>query len=246
MPLFDADSYFANRLNGSTADQKLIDLVVASKQKESDLAARSASLDQQIAQQKAQRDIADAATAKSWVGRLGLDPGSFIANRVNDVASVAAGGSRVVGQLASLPANIASLGIEAQASPADFDAYNRLQTGQALPGDAEQLQRRTGANQPTLLENFQRSAASRATGRAINDTFNLEGIVQQKNRLGLTTDLGTGFQEQWDKVKTGQAGPFLQFNVRGSRGIVPVFHTCSSKKSIGIGRYKNGVVVIVI
>lgn len=206
MPLFDADSYFANRLNGSTADQKLIDLVVASKQKESDLASRSASLDQQIAQQKAQQAIADAATAKSWVGKLGLDPGSFVANRVNDAASMVSGASRVAGQLASLPANLDSLGIETQANQAEFDAYNRVQGNKALPGDVEQLQRQTVGNGPTLMQEFQRSAASRATGRAINDTFNLEGIVQQKNRLSLTTDLGTGFQENWDKVKTGQAG----------------------------------------
>jgi hypothetical protein len=189
---FDFDAYLANRID---ADNKLKQVSEASKEKLAQLQATSDEKKAELAPKTA-----------AWSDQLGLAPGSFEANRVNDAASLVSGASRLAGQVASLPVSIAGAAMSADATPEDYAAYNRVQTGNATAEDWARLNQRTSSSQHTILEGLRADDQARVAARQINDTADLGGIVNQQNRQGLSEDLGKGFDENWAKVQTGEAG----------------------------------------
>lgn len=201
MPTFDTDKYFASKLAASTGNQKLHDLIAASAEKRAEMTARSQALDTQIAQSA----ITQAADS-SWVAKLGLDPGGFVANRVNDAASLVSGASRLIGQTVSLPVSLAGGLASMSATAEDYAAYNQVKLGKATPEDFAQLNQVSSEGGPTILQRLQYDDEQRGTARGVNDFFKLDGIVNQANRQGLSEDLVADFQPNWDKVKSGEIG----------------------------------------
>lgn len=188
---FDFDGYLANK---AAANDKIQAVIDASNAKVSELKAYDAS---------------KAPAPTSWADQLGLTPGGFVANRVNDAASLVSGAARVAGQVASLPVSLLGEDQTHAAQPGDIDAYNRYVTGKATPDDVARLNFQPESGNPTLLQRFQTAEAARGTARAISDAFDLTGIVNQQNRQGLQTDLAKGFQPNWDKVQSGEAGQMI-------------------------------------
>jgi hypothetical protein len=143
MSNFNFDAF--RPVRSADIERKQVELAQASADKKAALAAKQAPQD------------------TSWSGQLGLDGGSFLSNRVNDVASLVSGGSRLAGDILSLPANtFASL--------------------TSNPSDAAYL---------------------RSQAKDVRNTFDLSNIVEQTNRNELNTALGDGFENEWNKVKSG-------------------------------------------
>lgn len=185
MSSFDIDSYLKSRTD---ADNKLAQLEEASANKRAALSAfRSA--------------VEPPATA--WADQLGLDKGGFAANRVNDLASVVSGASRMAGQVAALPTNIAGIVATDAVNAGDIDAYNRAKLGTAQPEDLARLDRLPEPGFPSVLERIEFANKQRVTSQATTKAFNLDGIVEQSNRQALSADLKKGFQPAFDQAKSG-------------------------------------------
>jgi hypothetical protein len=193
MPNFDVNSYLTERLNNATNDKQL-EIARAAQAKTAELSFKRAEFEaQKQAEQKALED--------SWVGQLGLTPGGFVANRVNDAASLVSGASRLVGQTASLPSSLSSIGERTDLNEEDFQAYNRYVSGKPELGDSTKLNRMV--NGQTVFTKFKNSESQRDEARGIATAFDVNGIVEQKNRKALADDLGKNFDAQWGSVKTG-------------------------------------------
>lgn len=216
-PGYDIDAYFARRLGNPGVD-KINSVRAAAASKMDRLQEFRAALSGQGALFQAQQE----ADAKSWVGRLGLDPTGVSAELVNDVAQIASGFSgNVVGKLASLPSSSRAITAEAQSTDADVAAYNRYLTGQATQEDFALLNRKvaqpsavdakTGGygpkpEVPTMLELMDQAQADRKTSRDINKTFDISSIVHMGKRRELDASLQQGFEENWNQIKEGWTG----------------------------------------
>lgn len=189
---FDFDAYLANR---AAADTKLQEVIDASKEKIEALRAYDGA-----------KPVVPATQDNSWLSQLGLTPGSFTSNRVNDAASLVSGASRLVGQVASLPVSADGQSAVEGVLQGDVEAYNRHRQGTATPEDLARLAREPVAGRGTVMDRFGYAEASRNTARGINDAMDLTSIVNQHNREGLNQDLAANFQPNWDNVKSGEAG----------------------------------------
>lgn len=198
MPIFDANAYFAAKAAQGNLTDKFSALEAASAAKTQALEEHRL-VSQQRAQQKA---VEQAAVDASWSGQLGLESGGFLGNRVNEAASLVSGTSRLAGHITSLAPNALSYMDTAPTTAADTEAWNRTKAGKALPEDLALLDRPIGPNS-TVRKSFEDAEAHRATGRKVNDFFNLEKIVDPTHRNALTTDLKKGFEEPWAQLSTG-------------------------------------------
>ena len=158
--------------------------VTDTEQKRESVSAASAAKRALLEAGKAQAD-------ESWSGKLGLESGSFLGNRVNDAASLVSGGSRLVGDLITLPVNAVATAATLNSTRDDYDAYRRVQQGST---DSYDLSR---------AEAFQTAEKARGVAGDIRETFDLSGIVDQTNRNSLTSALGSEFESNWTKVTSG-------------------------------------------
>lgn len=195
---FDPNAYFAAKAAQGSATDKFAALEAASAEKTKALEEHRLLSQQRAAQKATEQGAVDA----SWSGQLGLESGGFLGNRVNEVASLASGTSRLAGQIASLAPNAMSYADTLATTQADTDAWNRLKAGKSLPEDEALLNRPIGPSS-TVLKSFQDAEANRATGRKINEFFDLEKIVDPTNRSALTGDLKKGFDAPWAQLSTG-------------------------------------------
>lgn len=196
MATFDINTYLSNRLSNKLTNDKMQDLNLATSQKQAELAAQKQARDAQIAaEQQAYND--------SWVGKLGLEPQGFVANRVNDVASLVSGASRLVGNTAALPNSIGSAMDTVNLDSGDIDAYNRLQKNELQPGDVARLATPKAPGRLPAFENIQSADRNREAARTINNTFDLKGTVEQSNRKAFTEALGYGFNAPYSQLKEG-------------------------------------------
>lgn len=131
-----------------------------------------------------------AARKESWVDQIGIADG-FLANRVNDVASLASGASRMVGDIATLPLNVGAALKTVGATEDEYAAYNRVQQGSTDPNDLK------------AAKQFQNADQVRGMAKSVRDTFDLSSIVDQSNRESLSADLGDDFEANWGKVTAG-------------------------------------------
>jgi hypothetical protein len=199
----DLNAYFAAKRAAVTPD-KLTALADASESKTADLLRRRLEAEQT----RKQMADAEAAHANSWVGKLGLDNGSFTANRVNDVASLVSGASRLMGQVASLPINLGAMANTSGLTENEYAAYNRSLVNAQVDGDADILGRQT-QNGLTVKEKFDSANSLRKDARGVNDTVDLTKIVEQSNRNSLNKDLGDTFDANWGKVTSGKVADTL-------------------------------------
>ncbi len=196
MATFDINTYLSNRLSNKLTNDKMQDLSLAASQKQAELAAQKEARDAQIAaEQKAYND--------SWVGKLGLEPQGFVANRVNDVASLVSGASRLAGNTTALPNSIGSALDTVNLDSGDVDAYNRLQKNELQPGDVARLASPKVPGRLTAFENIQSADRNREAARTINNAFDLSGTVEQSNRKAFTESLGYGFNAPYNQLKEG-------------------------------------------
>ena len=163
--------------------------------KRSSVSAASAAKQALLASAKAEREAAQAQAdyerSNSWAGKLGLEEGSFLSNRVNDAASLVSGASRVVGDVATLPINAFAALNTLGATSEDYNAVARVKAGSTDSYDLH-------VAQPFMTAEKARNIAS-----DVRDTFDLKGIVDQSNRNALTADLGDEFEANWTKVTAG-------------------------------------------
>jgi hypothetical protein len=127
----------------------------------------------------------------TWVDKTGLEAGSFLGNRVNDVASLVSGASRMVGDITSLPGNIFAALETTGATKADYDAYARVQQGSTKDEDIKRAKQ-------FFTADYLRNQAKDA-----RNTFDISSIVDQSNRNSLSDSLGQDFDANWNKVKSG-------------------------------------------
>jgi hypothetical protein len=200
MSQFDIDNYFALR---ATTNSKLQQVADAAQEKVNGL-------------QKYRDTAGTTPTESSWVGQLGLTPGGFVANRVNDAASIVSGASRLIGQTASLPVSLAGAVSSMSATAEDYAAYNQVKLGKATPEELARLNQVSSDGGPTILQRLQQDDEQRGTARGINDFFKLDGIVDQTNRQGMVSDLATDFQPNLDKLQSGEIGQMAS----GAAGLV--------------------------
>jgi len=224
MPNFEINQYLASRLSDATLQAKLRDIDLAAKEKIVDLGAKNAAFEAQHAAEKAAYD-------NSWVGKIGLESGGFFANRVNDAASLVSGASRLAGQTLSLPVNTASFMETAGNTEQETQAYNRYVSGKPQTGDIAILETPKGADGSTALSNFQNADKLRGAARDVNNTFDLNKIVDPVNRNKLSQDLGNGFDAPWAKLKEG-AEQVSRGNLSGTgdvaKGIAGLLSTAGS------------------
>lgn len=194
MPSFDLDAYLASRTNAS---QKLQDLEQASQEKQTELGAMADVLQRRAAERESYK--------KSWAGKLGLAEGGLASDVTNLGASLVSGGSRLAGQLASLPLSVDGAFDTDPLNEEDYQAYNRVQTNKATPEDLQRLNQ-AYSDGSTVQQRLEHANLRRGQARQVNDLFNLDNIVAQTNRNGLAQDLASDFQPNWDKVKSGDAG----------------------------------------
>jgi hypothetical protein len=196
MPNFDINQYLANRLGSTETNAKLQQIAAASQTKIAELDAKRAAVEaQQAADKKAYEE--------SWVGQLGLNPTGFVANRVNDVASVVSGASRLVGNTAALPTSLMSFNDMSAVNQQELDAYNRVKEGKPLLGDVGLLNTPKDQSGVTPLARIENANKAREASRDINNTFDLSKTVDPTNRRNLEKDLGRDFDRNWDQVKSG-------------------------------------------
>lgn len=188
MPLFDAPDYFAKR---SAATQAKIDAIESAKQE------KLSSLQETTLQVNVQRE----ALNKSWVGQLGLEPGSFTANRVNDAASLVSGAARMAGQVAALPDSIGSVLEREPLANSDIEAYNRYVSGKTVPGDVATVGRMV--NGASVFDRIKASETQRTEARDTAKAFDLTGLVEQSNRKAFADDLGAAYQANSGEISTG-------------------------------------------
>ena len=219
MPEINPDEYFASKLSSVDLTKKLTDLAQASRTKADGLRA----MHSEAAAVQAQKIAAQNASDASLVGKLGLEAGSFIGNRVNDVASVVSGASRLLGQVVSLPVNAAGMAVTVNATKQDYKDYNNRGNAwnPADPAVTERLNEPAFAGSTsTMKDAFDTAGKLRGVSRAVNNFFDLSGIVEQTNRDSLNKDMGEGFQKNWDKVTGGwDAGKHGDFAKAGA-GVV--------------------------
>ena len=164
----------------------------------------------QDAIQNASIEKTQALEESSWAKKLELDPEGVLGSAVNLAASLASGTTRLVGHIGSLPTSIASMQAEWGVPDEAASAYARTQQGIATPEDAALLQQRgyagLGGEGPTLQEQLQQGDKFRGMSRKMVTDLDTSSIVDQTKRQALAADLGDGFDESWNQVKTGYQG----------------------------------------
>jgi hypothetical protein len=161
------------------------------------------------------------------LSKTGVDPRSVMGGILNTGASIVSGASRLAGNLATLPIDMASTMGQAGVPDAAINAYSRLQTGNSQPGD-DLLLAQTAAGDDgipqTNLQRMQGVDGLRQAGSAVDKFFDVSGIVDTTKRDELSDALKNntaggvaklrqaadlyGADRTIDAIKTGGAGLF--------------------------------------
>lgn len=196
MASFDINTYLNNRLSNRLSNEKMQGLGLATSQKQAELAAQKQEREARLAaEQKAYED--------SWVGRLGLEPQGFVANRVNDAASLVSGASRLIGNVVALPNSVSSLVDNTKLDQGDIEAFNRYQTNALQAGDMARLALPKEAGAPAVFDTIKSSEKNRQAARSINNTFDLTRTVEQTNRNQFIGSLKEGFDQPYSQLTDG-------------------------------------------
>lgn len=196
MPSFDINTYLNNRLSNRLTNEKMQGLDLATSKKQAELAAQKQEREARLAaEQKAYED--------SWVGKLGLEPQGFVANRVNDVASLVSGASRLIGNTVALPNSISSLVDNTKLDEGDIEAFNRYQTNALQAGDMARLALPKEAGASAVFDTIKSSQKNREAARSINNTFDLTRTVEQTNRNQFIGSLKEGFDQPYSQLTDG-------------------------------------------
>lgn len=196
MPAFDINTYLNNRLSSKLTNEKMQGLDLATSQKQAELAAQKQEREARLAaEQKAYED--------SWVGKLGLEPQGFVANRVNDAASLVSGASRLIGNVVALPNSVSSFVDNTKLDEGDIEAFNRYQTKALQPGDMARLALPKDAGASAVFDTINSSEKNRQVARSINNTFDLTRTVEQTNRNQFINSLKEGFDQPYSQLTDG-------------------------------------------
>ena len=200
---FDANSYFANKLQERNAfiknkAQEVSDASAIKLQELGEIAAGNAEYKKRF----------DEANKDSWVNKLGLESDSGLGEIVNLGAATVSGGSRLVGHLMQLPDGMSLIGQGIAVSQEDLDAYTRHKQGMATEADKVLLAVKKSANPrmemgrpdlqqalPTTMERIEKALANLQSMGETKDTFDLTGIQHKGNSWKLHNALGKAFDE---------------------------------------------------
>lgn len=157
----------------------------------------------------------------SWVGQLGLTPGSTEANALNLGANFIAGTSRMIGNVASLPHSAVAGLTDSSMDQASTDAYNRYKAGTASTADMTLLNTKqvaapgggyigakasmsaTPSNALTPLEAAQKADAAREVARKVQSFFDITGIEHGGAKQELDASLGDQFRSGAEQIGKG-------------------------------------------
>lgn len=192
---FDIDSYLSDRAASEAGVEPAFDLTQFDSRRGLDLAGSEKRLDLDLANQRKQSNVENA-----WVDKLGLEPEGFTSQGVNAAASLLSGGSRVVGNVATLPIDFISTLAQASVPNEAIDAYSRFTAGEeAQPGDQELLNTVAPDNgegiPQTYLERMQGVAGLRDVSKNIAETMDISKIVNTDRRDRLSDDLKESTKE---------------------------------------------------
>jgi hypothetical protein len=142
----------------------------------------------------------------SWSGRLGLDRDGIAGQAVNLGANIVSGGSRLIGDLASLPSDAIASAAETALDENHYNAYNRMVRGEATPRDIDLLNAPVNPNDPrgrTAMSYFDQSKQLRGISSKVDSFFNIGSIVDETKKQALQEDLREGFASPWAQVTQG-------------------------------------------
>ena len=157
-------------------------------------------------------DLAMSRKAKNLDGtvlsKTGVDPRSNLGTVLNSGASFVSGASRVLGNLATLPIDMASTMGQAGVPDAAINAYSRLQAGEPLPGD-DLLLAQTAAGEDgipqTNLERMQGVDGLRQAATSVDKFFDISGIVDTTERDQFSDDIKDNTAEGVAKLRKASA-----------------------------------------
>ena len=200
---FDIDAYLSGRAASEAGTAPAFDITQFDTRTGLDLAGSEKRLDLDLANQRKQSNVENA-----WVDKLGLEPEGFTSQAVNAGASLLSGGSRVIGNVATLPIDLVSTLAQASVPNEAIDAYSRLTAGeQAEPGDMDLLNSvapDNGEGVPqTYLERMQGVAGLRDVSKNIAETFDISKIVNTDRRDRLSDDLKQETREGVASLRDG-------------------------------------------
>lgn len=145
-------------------------------------------LDQALARK--QSNVANALTSK-----LGLDPDLLAGQAVNLYASAFSGGSRFASNVITTPIDVVANMAQASVPNTHIDAYSRVQSGKALPGDEALLLQTApgddGAPQ-SYMDRMQGIDGLRQTSKAVFEAMDFTKIVDSTRRDRLSDNLVGG------------------------------------------------------
>lgn len=200
---FDIDAYLSGRAASEAGTAPAFDITQFDTRTGLDLAGSEKRLDLDLANQRKQSNVENA-----WVDKLGLEPEGFTSQAVNAGASLLSGGSRVIGNVATLPIDLVSTLAQASVPNEAIDAYSRLTAGeQAEPGDMDLLNSvapDNGEGVPqTYLERMQGVAGLRDVSKNIAETFDISKIVNTDRRDRLSDDIKQETREGVASLRDG-------------------------------------------
>lgn len=186
---FDIDAYLSGRAASEAGVEPAFDITQFDARTGLDLLGSEKRLDLDLANQRKQSNVENA-----WVDKMGLEPEGFTSQGVNLGASLLSGGSRIVGNVATLPIDFISTLAQASVPNEAIDAYSRLTAGeQTEPGDMDLLNTiapDNGEGVPqTYLERLQGVAGLRDVSKNLAETFDISKIVNTDRRDRLSDDI---------------------------------------------------------
>ena len=150
--------------------------------------------------ERKRRNVEDA-----LIGKLGIDPNNIEGQAINLVSSVLSGGSRVVGNVATLPVDIISGLAQGSVPEEQVQAYNRSRTGGSLPGDDALLDAVAPLDDgvpQTYRERLQGTQGLQNVSKNIANFFDISSIVDTTRRDRLSDDIRSSTEEGVDQLRS--------------------------------------------
>jgi len=231
---FDLDGYFASKDAGISSAENPISkqykLDVATRKKEELLDAKRQKHVERLEGLQADNEQYD----QSWVGQQGFEKDSVAGKLGNIGASVYSGGSRLAGDLSTLPADTWAASQEALIPTEVKDAYSRVQNGEGSEEDQALInqtgfktesandEERTNQLAPlkplegaapktpdepelTYADRLKRTEDSRTWATDTQKGFDKSSTVYQGNRKQLSADLAAGSSEGLANLKSAMS-----------------------------------------
>lgn len=235
---FDLGSFLQQRANTEAGFDPAFDRSAYKKVGSLDLAGTEKVLDMQQVTRRKQQNI-----DFSLVGKVGLDPEGVAGQALNTAVSLGSGASRLVGNLTTLPIDALAQATQATVPDEAINAYSRVSTGKAQPGDQELLDQRVDSP-ASYGERMKSVTEMRNLGTRVADKFDFSEQVgtTQRDKLSDEIEFETrkGRKDILDATESFNQSEYLDALTKGSRGLARVIGNAipaAASQPLAIGEY---------